>query len=428
MNFNGINLLNMWMGLPPRGFFDSSGSSDDDLFDSDSDDGLFSSDDDFFGFDDEEEDEEEEEEDEDDEEEDEKTGERHRVLVRKDPQIERRQLSTQPFPPHMACILLLLDGSWLTVDGYRNYIIKRWIRRINPKGDVTMMCHNTWPLHHLPGFNTTVVLKELRGLDCFLCFFNWDLVRWNYKTGEKVVTYDMKSDIITPHLRSRSVAVLRDNMFASSCGSSKVVTLWNVDNEKPTGQLEMKQIVSCICSIHNGEHLAVKFLSDTIEIWDPVTSSHIKTISCRLGDETDSSNFELSEWGPDHLVCQRLFTEKLEVFEIESGKIVLHCNRRGLVLNKDILMVRKLKHGSQFFRPPSSLDFINHKGEVLFHFYECHQSPEIISLSPGIFAVLYWWDTFSLGPKDIPHQRLDVWQYGSERFDDRRFHACNTQS
>jgi len=107
--------------------------------------------------------------------------------------VEARCLSSQPIPPNLGHLMVLRDGSWLMVDSYRTPVVKRWVHKINQKGDVTMTGTNVWRFpEQTSRWNSAIVCKEVRGSSSFLCFFNWELIRWNYKTGEKEMTYTVE--------------------------------------------------------------------------------------------------------------------------------------------------------------------------------------------------------------------------------------------
>jgi len=192
-----------------------------------------------------------------------------------------------------------------------------------------------------------------------------------------------------------------------------------VNSEKRVGTLEHEADVAALCAIRNGEQLAVKLTNERINIWDPYTRCRIKTLSCSsVEDRTANIDyvFKLSEWGPDHLVCVHCYRHTLDVFEIGSGKIVKHHVGPGKVLNKDILMLRPPQWSLGGFRPPSSVDFVNHDGELLFTFVQNHGVSSLIELLPGTLAIIYHWEVLTLGPKDLSKQQLEVWQFGPTRY------------
>jgi len=349
---------------------------------------------------------------------------------------DERRLSNQPFPTNTSDFYMLRDGSWLLVDvllkkDYEEFRsksltknLKHWVRQINPNGDVTMVCRNTWPLHRV---HTKVCLAEVEVGHGFVCFFNDELVQWNYETGKKVRTYNTES-LDQPRHRIvvfeewRMMVALRKNTFATAW-NAPFVSLWNFDRETRVGVLPIQtNSIAAMCAIRDGEQIAIVPEEETsIEVWDPVTSSHLRTIvvSCDFRPIAG-----ISGWGPDRIMC---YTNKhtTAVFEIETGKKVLDRPGTGMVLNKDILMVAETVQ-----REPDYLemrDFIDHQGETLFRLREKFEPIQLIELQPGkIFGVVQWLNFLDIYDRDQGHnslkdmcKRLDVWHYGpygSERF------------
>jgi len=316
---------------------------------------------------------------------------------------------TQKFLPNVAGLMLLRDGSWLGMDGQNKIVIKRWVRKLNRKGDVTMMCNNVFELPNEGIWLTMVKLAEGKN-DSFFCFLNLDLIRWNYKTGQKEMTYNV--GLPSEYSRTRELAVLKEDFFATANGTPDI-TLWQLGNKDPVDTLSHSTDISGLCSVAAGVQLASASEDGTIKIWDVENRFCINTI------QSQSTNcfrcYQLFEWGTSYIVSNNFCDPAFEVFNINSGAKVLERAGVGMLLNKEVVFVKMeiefLKNGS--FRLPVS-EFLKLNGESVYYHCDTAVVAALLELHSGVFAIVNRWQV-NVGFRDIQKQNITILRWTDER-------------
>jgi len=320
---------------------------------------------------------------------------------------------TEKFLPNVAGLILLRDGSWLGMDGQKKIVIKRWVRKLNRKGDVTMLCNNVFELPNEGIWFTIVKLAEGKN-DSFFCFLNFDLIRWNYKTGQKEMTYS----VVRPskHSRTRDLAVLQEDFFATANGTPDI-TLWQLDKKDPIDTLSHSTgiDISGLCSVTAGAQLASRSNDGTIKIWDVINRFCVMTIESPPMNRY-SDDYQLFEWGTSLIAANNFRGDTFEVFDINSGAKVLERKGIGRLLNKEVVFLYRRRiaflMGGSIDNPVS--EFLKQNGESVHKHNDDTTVQALLELHPGAFAIVNSWEV-DVGFRDIQKQKITILRWTDER-------------
>jgi len=325
--------------------------------------------------------------------------------------LEVATVSTQKFLPNVSNLTLLRDGSWLGADGQNKVVLKRWVRLLNPKGDVTMQCNNTFELPNQGFWLTGMKLAEGKN-SSFFCYMNFDIIRWNYKTGQKEMTYNVRSSKFS---RTRELAILQEDLFATVNGTQDI-TLWQLDMKDPIETLSHPTDITGLCSMAAGRQFASRSECGTINIWDVGSRFCIKTIKSKPIGNDSPPCYELFEWGSGRVAASSSWDTTFEVFDVDSGTKVLERKGTGMLLNPEVVLVEgeNVSYGP-FCRPVVQKQLLKQNGDVIYTFKERDEVSALMELHPGVFAVVFSWEV-DVGTREVTKQEVKIMRWKDERY------------